>query len=266
LGGFLLINPQSGRGEPSADELAAVAADSGIGAHVLGQGEDAAAIAAEVARNAEAIGIAGGDGSLAAVAEVAIERDLPFVCVPMGTRNHFARDLGLDHRDPAAAIEAFGGEERRIDVGRAGKRLFLNNVSIGAYASLVHGREAHRSRRESLATARALLRTLRHPHRLQLRVDGEPLAARVVLVANNAYELKLFDLGARNDLTEGRLHLYSAPGLLPTDWDERVGERFELARNGTLRAAIDGEPFELETPLVCRVEQTALRVLVPPRR
>jgi diacylglycerol kinase family enzyme len=266
LAGFLLINPRSGRGGPSAEELAAVAAKSGIATHVLSQTEDASAVAAEAASDADAVGMAGGDGSLAAVAEVAIERDLPFVCVPFGTRNHFARDLGLERPDPVAALEAFGGEERRVDVGRAGERLFLNNVSIGAYASLVHGREVHRRRRESLATARALLRTLRHPHRLRLRVDGEVLAARVVLVANNAYELKLFELGARNNLTEGRLHLYSAPGLLPTDWDERVGERFELARTGSLRAAIDGEPFELETPLVCRVEPAGLRVLVPPRR
>jgi diacylglycerol kinase family enzyme len=266
LAGFLLINPRSGHGSPNAEELAAEAAERGIGAHVLGEDEDAAAVAAEAAGGAEAVGIAGGDGSVAAVAEVAIERDLPFVCVPLGTRNHFARDLGLDRRDPIAALGAFAGEERRVDVGRAGERLFLNNVSIGGYASLVHGRETHRRRRESLATARALVRTLRHPHRLRICVDGGVLAARVVLVANNAYELKLFELGARNNLTQGKLHLYSAPGLLPTDWDERVGERFELAWTGTLRAAIDGEPFELETPLVCRVERAALRVLVPPRR
>src|SRR5437763_1759957 len=184
-----------------------------------------------------------------------------------GSTTHEPNGLTCPPERPMLApLEAFVGEERRVDVGRAGERLFLNNVSIGAYASLVHGREVHRRRRESLATARALLRTLRHPHRLRLRVDGEVLAARVVLVANNAYELKLFELGARDDLTEGRLHLYSASGLLPTDWDERVGERFEVARTGTLRAAIDGEPSELETPLVCRVEPAALRVLVPPRR
>lgn len=232
-------------------------------AHVLGDDEDPAAVAADAATDAEALGIAGGDGSLAAVAEVAIERDLPFVCVPLGTRNHFARDLGLDRRDPVAALDAFAGEERRVDVGRAGERLFLNNVSIGSYASLVHGREVHRRRRESLATARALLRTLHQPHRLRLRVDGETLAVRVVLVANNSYELKLFELGARNNLTGGRLHLYSASGLLPTDWQERIGERFEVAGNGTLRAAIDGEPVELETPLELAVEPGALRVLLP---
>ncbi|MGN6429746.1 MAG: diacylglycerol/lipid kinase family protein [Gaiellaceae bacterium] len=266
MGGLLLINPRSGRGRPTAEELAAAADKRGVVAHVLGDDEDPAAVAADAATDAEALGIAGGDGSLAAVAEVAIERDLPFVCVPLGTRNHFARDLGLDRRDPVAALDAFAGEERRVDVGRAGERLFLNNVSIGSYASLVHGREVHRRRRESLATARALLRTLHQPHRLRLRVDGETLAVRVVLVANNSYELKLFELGARNNLTGGRLHLYSASGLLPTDWQERIGERFEVAGNGTLRAAIDGEPVELETPLVCRVEPAALRVLVPPGR
>ena len=266
LGGLLLINPRSGRGNPSAEELAAAAAERGVVAQVLGEHEDPAAVAAEAVDDADALGIAGGDGSLAAVAEVAIERDLPFVCVPFGTRNHFARDLGLDRRDPMAALEAFAGNERRVDIGRAGERLFLNNVSVGAYASLVHGREVHRRRRESLATARALLRTVHHPHRLRLCVDGETIAARVVLVANNAYELKLFELGARNNLTGRRLHLYSASGLLPTDWRERVGERFELSGNGPLRAAIDGEPVELETPVVCRVEPAALRVLVPPGR
>ena len=251
----------------SVEELAAGARKLGVRAHVLGPDEDAAAVAAEAARDrAGAIGIAGGDGSLAAVAQVAIESDLPFVCIPFGTRNHFARDLGLDRRNPVAALEAFAGRERRIDVGRAGGRLFLNNVSIGAYASLVHGREVHLRRRESLATARALLRTLRHPHQLELPVDRDVISGRVILVANNAYELKLFELGARNDLTEGRLYLYSAAGLLPTDWQERAGERFELGRAGTLRAAIDGEPFELQTPIVCRVEPAALRVLVPPGR
>jgi diacylglycerol kinase family enzyme len=267
LAGFLLINPRAGRRSVSVEELAAAAGERGVRTHVLEPGEAAAGVAAEAAGGgAEAIGIAGGDGSLATVAEVAIESDLPFVCVPFGTRNHFARDLGLERRDPVAALEAFAGRERRIDVGRAGERLFLNNVSIGAYASLVHGRKIHHRRRESVATARALLRTLRHPHQLQLPVDGEVIVGRVVLVANNAYELKLFELGARKDLTAGRLYLYSAPGLLPTDWHERVGERFELGRAGTLHAAIDGEALELETPVVCRVEPAALRVLVPPGR
>jgi diacylglycerol kinase family enzyme len=210
------------------------------------------------------VGVAGGDGSLAAVAAVAIERSLPFVCVPFGTRNHFARDLGLDRNDPVAALDAFAGEEKRVDVARVDDRLFLNNVSFGAYASLVHRREHHRRRRDALARARALLRTVRRPHRLKLSVDGELVAARVILVANNAYELRLFDLGARESLAEGTLHLYSAAGLLPTTWEERAAESFEFDGSGRLAGALDGEPVELERPFTCRVEPRALRVLVPP--
>jgi diacylglycerol kinase family enzyme len=264
LAGFLLINPRSGRGRPTSDELAAAASERGIAPRVLREDDDPAALAREA--DTEVLGIAGGDGSLAPIAQVAIERELPFVCIPFGTRNHFARDLGLDRGDPVGALEAFGGEELRIDVGRVGGRLFLNNVSLGDYASLVHRREAHRRRREALAWLRALLRMPRHPRLLRLRVDGQPLAARVVLVANNAYELRLFDLGARPNLTEGRLHLHSASGMLPTAWEERAAQTFELDGPRVLRAAIDGEPVELRTPLTCRLEPRALRVLVPPGR
>ena len=143
LAGFLLINPRSGKGRPTVDELAAAARERGIDVHVLREGDDPAALMRTHA-GADALGIAGGDGSLAPVAQVAIERELPFVCVPFGTRNHFARDLGLDRADPLAALAAFSAEERRIDVGRVGERLFLNNVSLGAYAHLVHRRERRR--------------------------------------------------------------------------------------------------------------------------
>src|SRR2546423_6796013 len=153
MAGLLVVNPRAGNVGLTAEELASAARGHGVPAHVLREGEDAAAVARKA--DTAVLGVAGGDGSLAPVAQVALERGLPFVCIPYGTRNHFARDLGLDRRDPVAALEAFAGEERRVDVGRAGERLFLNNVSIGAYASLVHGREAHRRRKESLATARA---------------------------------------------------------------------------------------------------------------
>ena len=263
LAGFLLINPKSGRAGPNADELAAAAGERGVEARILGEEDDAAALAAAAPDGP--IGIAGGDGSLAPVASVALERDLPFVVVPFGTRNHLARDLGLDRNDPFAALAAFGGTERRIDVARADDRLFLNNVSFGVYASLVHRREHHRRRRAAFARARALFRTLRHPHRLRLVVDGETIAARVILVANNAYELRLFDLGERTSLSEGCLYLYSAEGVLPTTWDEHSGERFTVEASGHVRAALDGEPAEFSPPIEFTIEPQALRVLVPPR-
>jgi diacylglycerol kinase family enzyme len=82
--------------------------------------------------------MAGGDGSLAVVATAALTHGLPFVCIPAGTRNHFALDLGVDRRDVVGALGAFAdGVERRIDVGMVNGRLFLNNVSLGVYADAV---------------------------------------------------------------------------------------------------------------------------------
>jgi diacylglycerol kinase family enzyme len=261
--GFLIVNPRSGSARPSADELVEEARRRGVDVHVFRTGEDLEAIARGA--SAEAIGMAGGDGSLAPVASVAIARDVPFVCVPFGTRNHFARDLGLDRDDPVAALDAFGGMERRVDVGRAGDRLFLNNVSLGMYARLVHEREQHRRRRETLARLRALSIAVRHLSTRGLFVDGEPMDVRVLLVSNNGYALDVLSVGERERLDEGLLHLYAGTGILRASWTERSAERFEVnASAGFLRAAIDGEPARLETPIVFRVEPRALRVLVPP--
>ena len=231
--------------------------------HVLREGEDAAGLAR--GSDAQALGMAGGDGSLAAVAAVAVERDSAFVCVPYGTRNHFARDLGLDRDDPVAALDAFGGSERRVDVGRVGDCLFLNNVSLGLYARLVHRREHHRKRRDMLARARALLLLARERgHEPAFSVAGERIKAPVLLVASNAYELDLFNVGERERLDDGLLHLYIAHGWLPRSWEERSAERFRIeADSSTVHAAVDGEPMELGTPLDFRLEPGALRVLVP---
>ena len=262
MAGFLLVNPRSGSAQQGLTPLLEEAERRGVRTHVLGELDDPAAFAS--AADAQALGMAGGDGSLGTVAQVAIERDLPFVCVPFGTRNHFARDLGLDLDDPVAALDAFEGEERRVDVGRVGERRFLNNVSLGAYASLVHRREHHRRRRQTLAGARALWLAVRRRSGVWASVDGEPVDARVLLVANNAYELSLFSIGERERLDEGRLHLYAANGVLPRNWHERKAARFELdAPGGSLEAAVDGEPVELETPVELAVEPGALRVKLP---
>jgi diacylglycerol kinase family enzyme len=260
--GFLIVNPRAGSDSPSADELAAAAQQLGITAHLLALGEDPA----EAARAAPdgPLGIAGGDGSLGAVAAVAIERELPFVCVPFGTRNHFARDVGLDRDDPLAALAAFQGLERRIDVGRANDRVFLNNVSVGMYASLVHRREHHRRRGEALARVRALGRALREWHP-RFVVDGEPVDARIILVANNRYRLDLLSLGERDSLESGRLFLYVAHGVVRHSWEERSGAAFEVDSSvSRFKAAFDGEPALVEAPLRCTVEPRSLRLLLPP--
>jgi diacylglycerol kinase family enzyme len=211
------------------------------------------------------LGVAGGDGSLAPVAAIALERGLPFVCIPFGTRNHFARDLELDRDAPIQALDAFEGSERWIDVGRVADRLFLNNVSLGLYAQLVHRREGHRRRREAFAQLRALWLLARSPRGVQLAVDGKPVDAQVALVANNAYKLELFSPGERSRLDEGRLYLYLARGWRPHQWEERSCDRLTIdARGHRVDAAVDGEPTALETPLEFSIEQRALRVLVPP--
>jgi len=257
---------------------------------VLGGGDDVEALAREAAdRGASALGMAGGDGSHGAVAAVALERDLPFIPVPFGTRNHFARDAGFDGDDPVGALAAFSGAERRVDVGTVGGRVFLNNVSLGVYASFVHD-PARKTRNRLMAFSRmapAALGRSRRPLALSLEVDGrrENHPALIALVANNEYRMtSLAELGERTRLDEGLLHLYVI---------EAVGRRLLLALLGRavvgslerahgwvataasrlrvepprprVHAAIDGEPIILESPLEFEIRPRALRVRMPPR-
>lgn len=228
--GFLVVNPRSGTGDETPALLAA-ARDLGVETHVLEPGDDVAAVVGD----ADVVGVAGGDGTLGAGAAVALERGVPFVCVPFGTRNHFARDLGIS--DHLAALSAFvDGVPRVVDVGRAGERVFVNNVSIGAYAQFVH--------------------RVRQRH-LRLTIDDAPVRARVVLFANNAYRVD----GVRERIDAGELHMYVAHGLLRPKWDERVGTRFVVG--GVREVAIDGEAEHVESPLEISIQPRALTVLVP---
>lgn len=260
---YLIVNPRSGTQSPSAEELREAAHGRGVDVHFLEDGDDLQELAR--AADADVLGMAGGDGSLGAVAEVAIERDLPFVCIPFGTRNHFARDLGLDRDDPVGALAAFDGVEQRIDVGRVGERLFLNNVSLGVYARLVHRRERHRRRGEAFARLRALVASVRdHAWTHGFLVDGEPVRANVLLIANNEYRLDFLSLGARERLDDGTLALYAARGLRRLRWTERRASELVVEFRGrTLRAAVDGEPARLSSPLRLWVEPRALRLLAP---
>jgi diacylglycerol kinase family enzyme len=262
--GFLLVNPRSGAGK-ATDGLAREARARGIRVHVLAEGEDAPELARQA--EADAIGIASGDGSLAPVAEVALERGLPFVCIPFGTRNHFARDVGLDRDDPVGALDAFlHREERVIDVARANGRLFLNNVSLGLYAQLVRRRERHRRRRDAFARLRAFAILAQHRQPLGITIDGQTVEARVLLVSNNAYTLDLFSIGERERLDEGRLHLYLPVGVARGGWIERDAESFAIGATAPrLEAAVDGQPDVLQTPIEFTIEPRALRVLLPRR-
>jgi diacylglycerol kinase family enzyme len=232
--------------------------------------------------------MAGGDGSLSPVVGIAVEEDRPFACIPFGTRNHFARDLGLDPEDPLGALAAFDGQERRVDIGRVGERWFVNNVSLGLYASFVHD-PAKKTRRRLVALLRMLPAALgrsRTPLDLSLEIEGrrERHSALVVLVANNGYTMRtMADLGRRETLEGGELHAYvieavsrrARLGLLARTvagsleraegWSELVAERFTLeAERDHLHAAVDGEPVVLPAPLELEVRPRGLRVLLPP--
>ena len=282
---WLVVNPRSGDGKAGRVGLVEAARARGIRVHVLERGDDLVGLArAAVAQGAGAIGVAGGDGSLGLVAKVAVEGDVPFVCVPSGTRNHFAGDLGLDRSDPVAALEAFGGPERRIDVGMVGDRMFLNNVSLGAYADVVAD---PRYRAAKLATAHAVLPASLRGERDLLRIglrdaDGrEQPDVLVLLVASNCYELD----GVRERLDAGVLQvsaLRARTGAALAGLATRALARGGRAPAGggwaqwttpglrveapvpELPAGVDGEALTLPTPLEFQVLPGALRVLVPP--
>ena len=131
----LFVNPRSGGGAAERSGIVERAREQGIEAVVLAPGQSLAALAqAAAASGADALGMAGGDGSLAVVAAAAAAHDLPFVCIPAGTRNHFALDVGIDRQDLPGALDAFSNAvERRIDMAEVNGRLFLNNVSLGIY-------------------------------------------------------------------------------------------------------------------------------------
>jgi diacylglycerol kinase family enzyme len=282
---WLLVNPRSGNGKAGRVGLVEAARGMGVRVHVLEVGDDPAGLArAAVAGGADAVGVAGGDGSMGLVAAVAAEAGVPFVCVPSGTRNHFAGDLGLDRGDPLAALAAFTGPERRVDVATVGDRVFVNNVSLGAYADLVAD---PRYRAGKLATAHAVLPASLRGEQERLRVDLRDAAGRehpdvlVLLVACNAYELN----GVRERMDGGVLQvsaLRARTGAALAGLATRTLARGGRAPAGTgwaqwtttvlrvetplsqLPAGIDGEAATLATPLEFRVLPGALRVLVPP--
>jgi diacylglycerol kinase family enzyme len=231
--------------------------------------------------------MAGGDGSLGAVAAVAVELNVPFVPVPFGTRNHFAGDVGFDGDDPIASLAAFRGPERRVDVGEVSGRTFLNNVSLGLYASFVHD-PARKTRNRVLALARMLPAALgrsRKPLAFSLEANGrrEEHLALIALVANNRYEMTSpAELGERPELDGGLLHAYvigavgrrSLLALLAKaavgnvqeahGWVEHSAPRLAVeAVHPRLHAAVDGEPVVLEPPLVFEIKPRALRVRTP---
>jgi len=270
----LFINPRSGDGKAARAGLAERARDTGVEAVILDRGQDLASLAGEAAAaGADMLGMAGGDGSLAVVAAVAAAHGIPFVCVPAGTRNHFALDLGVDRHDVTGALDAFtGGVERRIDVAEVNGRMFLNNVSLGIYGDAVRS-PAYRD-----AKVRTLLETAAEvmgPGAGGLALDlvddlgHEHRHPAVVLVSNNPYALdRPVARGTRPALDSGQLGIVVLDG--PGDSPRVPGRtwstsRLEITAPATVHAGVDGEAVGLEPPLRFAIRPVALRVRISPR-
>jgi diacylglycerol kinase family enzyme len=267
----VFINPLSGGGRAADARLADAARKRGIEPVVLTPGAKLGALVEEaVGGGADALGMAGGDGSLAVVASAAAAHGLPFICVPAGTRNHFARDLGVPPNDLVAALDAFAdGVERRIDLGDVNGRLFLNNVTIGIYGVAVQ-RATYRS---------AKLRTLFETAAEVLGPSGELPPARlvdergvvhtdpaVVVVSNNPYAPHRPRVpGMRPALDGGRLGVLvlHRPGDVrrppASAWTARS---LRVTAAETVAAGVDGEAIQLTPPLHFSIRPRAIRVRV----
>jgi diacylglycerol kinase family enzyme len=285
----LLVNPRSGGGKAARSGVAGEAARRGIEAVVMRLGDDLEALARDaLTRGADALGMAGGDGSQALVAGIASEHDVPFVCVPAGTRNHLALDLGVDRDDVVGALDAFGrGIERRVDLARANGRVFVNNVSLGVYARIVQSPEY---RDDKLGTVARMLPGLLGPdcEPFDLRFRGPTGNAHdssdLVLVSNNVYDLdRIAGFGSRSRLDEGVLGIVAVEVRNAADLAELVAlqttggvarfhgwrawraRSFEVRSGEPIVAGVDGEARVFDAPLRFVTCPGALRVRVAAR-
>ncbi|MFD3910533.1 diacylglycerol/lipid kinase family protein [Streptomyces sp. NPDC058603] len=291
---FLIMNPRSGGGK--VEKFRLVDRARALGAEVVvldpAHPQDVADLARRaVDDGADLLGVAGGDGTQALIAGVAMECGVPFVVICAGTRNHFAMDLGLDREDPAACLQALtDGVEIRVDLGfisvgapsAAGReRVFVNNASFGAYATVVQS-PAYRDDK-ARTTLRMLPDLLTHHSGPRLKVRADSVAVdgpQAVLVSNNPYRLgDPAGLGYRDRLDSGVL------GVLGVKVDNAVqaasllrGRRALGLTSATARqvvidadapfvpAGVDGEALTVPVPVRCRIEPGALRVRLPRHR
>ena len=285
--GVLIINPRSGGGKAARFNLTEEARKRSIEPLLLDPGDDLCSLAKRAAtRGADVIGMAGGDGSQALVASVAMEEDVAHVCVPAGTRNHFALDLGLDRDDVVGALDAFtDGVERRIDLARLNERIFVNNASLGIYARVV---QSDRYRDAKLGTWRQMLPDVmgQEAYCCDLEFDvpdaTDWAGASLVIVSNNPYQLRRFrGAGTRTHLNTGQLGIFTtslsgaaAVAKLVTlgtiAQQRRFGSvrqwssvEFEVRASEPVAVGLDGEALLLTPPLRFRSLPGALRVRVP---
>ncbi|MCY1136872.1 diacylglycerol kinase family protein [Actinoplanes sp. Pm04-4] len=282
---YLIMNPRSGGGKVERFHLAERARILGAEVRLLdGPAVDVEELAQQAVRDgADLLGVAGGDGTQALVAGVAAEHGVPFLVISAGTRNHFALDLGLDRQDPSTCLDALvDGVEVRIDLGRVGDRTFVNNVSFGAYATVVRS-PAYRD--DKVGTALRLLPAALTGEQGAIRVragSGPELSGpQAVLVSNNPYASEdLAGMGRRPRLDGGVLGVLTvlvrgasgAAGMVGGRGRGRSVMRCTStevvvdADAPSVPVGVDGEAIELPVPVRCEIRPAALRVRLPRHR
>jgi diacylglycerol kinase family enzyme len=230
----------------------------------------------------------GGDGTINSVASKIVGSDKTLGVLPLGTLNHFAKDMSIPLELPAAVETITAGRTVQVDVGEFNGRIFLNNSSLGLYPSIV--RERQKQQRLGFGkwpafmwAALAVLR--RYPFLdVRLQVDGKAFTTRTpfLFVGNNEYEMETLNVGGRKELDAGALSLYLTHrtgrlGLIRLAFRALFGgldqEKDFLAltteellietRKRRLRVALDGEVTVVEPPLRYRIQKRALAVRVP---
>jgi diacylglycerol kinase family enzyme len=271
----LFFNPRSGGGKAERFALAKEAAERGIEPIELKAGDDLEVLVrGAVKRGADGLAMAGGDGSQAIVAAIAAEFGLPYACVPAGTRNHFALDLGVDRDDVVGALDAFvDGGERWVDLAEVNGLIFVNNVSLGLYADAVQ-RPGYRE-----AKIRTVLDTVPDVvgpggSEIDMRWTGpgghEHHGGAAVLVSNNRYRLgRAVGSGTRPRIDDGLLGIIvvgapSARGQNGSSLQRPLREwsapTFEIDADQPVPAGIDGEALVLDAPLHFRIRPRVLWV------
>lgn len=278
MAGIVLVNPGSGRSETSPADLA----DAFPGAPVVEC--DSESFEDEVRRavkeGADFVAVAGGDGTMRAAAQVLVGGETPLVPVPAGTRNHFAKDVGLPDLDAVASAVA-SCRVLAVDTGAVNDLVFVNNASIGLYPKIVSRREVHQRRLpKGAAHIVAAWEQLRRGRRVVVEIDGKPYRAWLVFVGNGPYGDGLLDLADRETLTDGILDVRIVRADAPLARLRIVGAlllgrlarsplvvrhrvpaiTIDLRHRRRIEVALDGEVRSLEPPLCFESRPASLLV------
>ena len=269
----LIVNLRSGNGRAAAIDLIHTAQRLGLETVTMQPGDDLAGLASSlVDQGCDHLMMAGGDGSLAIVAAVAVTRDVPFSCVPVGTRNHFAMDLGLDRSHPLQSLDAaLDGSEKLIDVGIVAGQVFLNNVSFGIYPRAVADPEYRSHRARSMVDAAVDM--VSHPEtQITLTLpDGRVVSdIEVLLASNNPYRfIGPPDFARRPTLDTGTLGIILADRRSRQKRGPSAFTRWETQKltvhsdPASIQVGVDGELRQFQAPLEVTIAPKSLRVLIP---